>query len=86
MDNNNQRSGDVQAASGRSGPSIALIIVGLLTALIVVFILKNSDETQIDFMFFDWNTTVRWSIFIAVLLGVLLDRVILSWWRRRGRR
>jgi len=85
MNNNNERSGDMQAASGRSGPSIALIIVGLLTALIVVFILKNSDETQIDFMFFDWNTTVRWSIFIAVLLGVLLDRVILSWWRRRGR-
>ena len=70
----------------RDSPSIALIIVGLLTALIVVFILKNSDETQIDFMFFDWNTTVRWSIFIAVLLGVLLDRVILSWWRRRGRK
>jgi|CXWK01.1.fsa_nt_gi uncharacterized integral membrane protein len=86
MNNNNERSGDMQAASGRSGPSIALIIVGLLTALIVVFILKNSDETQIDFMFFDWNTTVRWSIFIAVLLGVLLDRVILSWWRRRGRK
>lgn len=85
MNNNNERSGDMQAASGRSGPSIALIIVGLLTALIVVFILKNSDETQIDFMFFDWNTTVRWSIFIAVLLGVLLDRVILSWWRRHGR-
>ena len=85
MNNNNERSGDMQAASGRSGPSIALIIVGLLTALIVMFILKNSDETQIDFMFFDWNTTVRWSIFIAVLLGVLLDRVILSWWRRRGR-
>lgn len=86
MDNNNQRSGDVQAASGRSGPSIALIIVGLLTAVIVVFILRNSDDTEIDFMFFDWNTTVRWSIFIAVLLGVLLDRVILSWWRRRGRK
>ncbi len=86
MDNNNQRSGDLQAASGRSGPSIALIVVGLLTALIVVFILRNSDETQIDFMFFDWNTTVRWSIFIAVVLGVLLDRMILSWWHRRGRR
>ncbi len=86
MDNNNQRSGDVEAASGRGGPSIALIVVGLLTALIVVFILRNSDETQIDFMFFDWNTTVRWSIFIAVVLGVLLDRMILSWWRRRGRR
>lgn len=86
MDNNNQRSGDLQAASGRSGPSIALIVVGLLTALIVVFILRNSDETQIDFMFFDWNTTVRWSIFIAVVLGVLLDRLILSWWHRRGRR
>lgn len=86
MDNNNQRSGDVQAASGRSGPSFALIVVGLLTAVIVVFILRNSDETQIDFMFFDWNTTVRWSIFIAVVLGVLLDRMILSWWRRRGRR
>lgn len=82
----NKNAGQLQAESGRSGPSFALIVTGILAALIVVFILKNSAETTIDFMVFDWNTTVRWSIFIAVLLGVLLDRLFLAWWHRRGKK
>lgn len=80
------RNNETNAASGRSGPNVMLIVAGLLVAFIVVFVLKNDHKTTIDFMIFDWDTTVRWSIFIALIIGVVLDRVVGIWWRRRGRR
>ncbi|MDP2290639.1 MAG: hypothetical protein Q8M22_05580 [Actinomycetota bacterium] len=85
-DNDLQRVGDSNAASGRSGPNVALILVAIVAAIIVVFVLRNSNELEIDFMFFNWQTTVRWAIFVALVLGVLLDRVFSIWWRRRGKK
>jgi len=54
--------------------------------LIVVFFFQNGEHQQIDFLFFEKNTTIRWSLLIAVLLGVALDRVFTMWWRRRRKR
>lgn len=85
-DNDLQRVGDGNAASGRSGPNVALVLVAIVAAIIVVFVLRNSNEFEIDFMFFNWQTTVRWAIFVALVLGVLLDRVFAIWWRRRGKK
>ena len=77
-----QRSDRNEAASGRgvSGRLIALLVVAVV---IVLLILSNGEETQIDFMIFEWETTVRWAFFIAVILGVLLDRLATRAWRRR---
>jgi hypothetical protein len=63
-------------------------LIGLLIAiaLIVVFFFQNGEHQQIDFLFFEKNTTIRWSLLIAVLLGVALDRVFTMWWRRRRKR
>ena len=55
-------------------------------ALIVVFFLQNGERQRIDFLFFEKNTTIRWSLLIAMLLGVALDRVFTMWWRRRRKR
>lgn len=85
-DNEPQRVGGTSASSGRSGPNVALILVAVVAAVIVVFVLRNSNELEIDFMFFNWQTTVRWAIFVALVLGVLLDRVFSIWWRRRGKK
>ncbi|HEY4609391.1 MAG TPA: hypothetical protein VIH06_09310 [Ilumatobacteraceae bacterium] len=74
------------AGSGRSGPSPALIGVVVAIVLIVVFFLQNGEHEQIDFLFFEKNTTIRWSLLVAVLLGVALDRVFTMWWRRRRKR
>ena len=71
------------AASGRSGPSGRLIAVLVIAIVIVLLILSNGEETQIDFMIFEWETTVRWAFFIAVLLGIALDRAAMWAWRRR---
>lgn len=72
--------------AGRNGPNITLIGLVVVIILFVVFFLQNSERLSIDFLFFEKNTTVRWSLLIAVVLGILLDRVFTMWWRRRRRR
>ena len=73
-------------ASGRSGPSATLIGLAIVVVLFVVFFLQNSEHLQIDFLVFEKNTTIRWSLLVAVLLGVAFDRIFTIWWRRRRRR
>jgi uncharacterized integral membrane protein len=80
------RHNETNAASGRSGPNVALIAFGIVMVLAVVFFLQNGDETTIDFWFFESTTTIRWSILMSILLGVVLDRVFSIWWRRRRTR
>ncbi len=88
MSDENQGSsgGQQTAASGRTGPSITLIGLGIVTALFLIFFLQNSERLIIDFLIFEKNTTIRWSILVAVLLGIAIDRIFSIWWRRRGRR
>lgn len=75
-----------RAASGRSGPSVTLIGLAVVIVLFVVFFLQNSERIPIDFLFFEKTTTIRWSLLIAVLLGIVADRIFTIWWRRRRRR
>ncbi len=56
-----------------------------LLALLLIFFFRNGDYTEIDFLFFEKRTTKRWSIIVAVLLGIALDRLVGFWWRRRKR-
>jgi uncharacterized integral membrane protein len=80
------RSNETNAASGKSGPSIALIAFGVLAVIVIIFILRNETPSELDFMIFDWDTTVRWSIFVSIVLGVVLDRLFSFWWRRKRTR
>jgi uncharacterized integral membrane protein len=75
-----------EVAAGRNGPSVTLIGLGLAIALFVVFFLQNSEHLTIDFLFFQKRTTIRWSLLVAVVLGILVDRIFTIWWRRRQRR
>ncbi|HRE00593.1 MAG TPA: hypothetical protein PLV68_04800 [Ilumatobacteraceae bacterium] len=71
------------AASGRSGPSPALIAFAVVAIVSVVLFFRNGDPNTIDFLIFEWRTTVRFSILIAVALGIVLNRLFSIWWRRR---
>ena len=70
-------------ATGRKGPSPQIIAFGIIAAIALVFFFQNGDVTTIDFLIFEKRTTIRWSIMMAVVLGVVLDRLLASWWRRR---
>ena len=74
-----------EASSGRRGPSVALIGLLLVAAYAVAFFFRNSQETQVDFVFGETDTTLRWSLLLAVGLGVVLALLIGTWWRRRHR-
>jgi uncharacterized integral membrane protein len=73
-------------ASGRNGPNVTLIGLAIIVVLFVVFFMQNGTSAVIHFLVFQKNTTVRWSILVAMLLGIAIDRVFTVWWRRRGRR
>ena len=51
----------------------------------VVFVLQNNERATITFLFFEGEFRVWTAILVAILLGVLLDRVLQTW-RRRARR
>ncbi len=74
------------ASSGRSGPSVTLIALAVVIVLFVVFFLQNSEHLTIDFLVFEKRTTIRWSLLVAVVLGILFDRIITIVWRRWRRR
>ena len=76
--------GDV--SKGRhNGPSIVLIFFLIVIGLAVVFFLQNSTPVDLEFLFFKQKkTTVRWSLLMAVVLGILIDRAFSIWWHRRG--
>jgi uncharacterized integral membrane protein len=74
------------ASSGSNGPSVKLILLIVLVVVVAVFIIANDHTTKISFGVYTWETTVRWAIFIAVLLGVALDRLVLYAFRRRSDR
>ncbi|MCE9623664.1 MAG: hypothetical protein K8R99_15100 [Actinomycetia bacterium] len=71
-------------SNGRSGPSITLIFFLVVIGLAAVFFLQNSETVPIDFLVFEKETTIRWSLLMAVALGILIDRIFSIWWRRRG--
>ncbi len=85
-ENNNASERNPIVESGRSGPNPTLIGLGVVVALFVVFFLQNSEHLKIDFLVFEKDTTIRWSLLVAVLLGVAFDRILTIWWRRRRRR
>jgi uncharacterized integral membrane protein len=74
------------AESGRSGPNITLIGLAVVAAMFVTFFLQNSRSTEIYFLVFHKTTTIRWSILVAVVFGIAIDRIFTMWWRRRDKR
>ena len=72
---------------GRIGaPSLPLIIGVIVLAVAIVFFARNGQPVTLKFLGFDWTTTVRWSIFIALILGAVLSWLAGVWWRSRRRR
>ncbi len=77
--------GDEAGAAKRNGPKASLIAFVVIIVLAVVFFFQNSKQTTVKFLFFDSHTPVRTAIVVSVVVGVLLDRLISFWWRRRNR-
>ncbi len=86
MTDNPDRGSSAPQPEVKTGPNLALISFLVITAASVFFFVLNSDDLEINFLGYHHTTTIRWSILMSVLLGVLLDRVFSIWWRRRKRK
>ncbi len=76
-----------EVESGRSGPSWKLIALMLVVAGLAVFFFQNGQDGEVNFLWFD-GTLPQWALIgIAVVAGVILDRLATWQWRRaRSRR
>lgn len=83
MANDDLRGGVVPSRRGISPAIIALVVIA---AAAVIFFWQNGETTTVDLWGFSWTTTIRWSLVVAALLGVILDRLFSMWWRRRRRK
>ena len=72
--------------AGRRGPGAALVAFAVVVVLTVVFVLRNRDRTQLDFVVFEVHARVWTSLAVSIALGIVLDRLFLRFWRRRRRR
>ncbi|MEP1124126.1 MAG: hypothetical protein ABJH68_09590 [Ilumatobacter sp.] len=69
----------------RSAPSVWLILFALVAIFTAVFIVQNGERVPAEFLWFDRRIRLWVAIVASVVLGILLDRLILTWWRRRKR-
>jgi uncharacterized integral membrane protein len=69
----------------RSGISPALVAAAVVLAAALVFIIQNTGQASVHFLFIEQRLSVWVVIAIAIGLGVILDRLFTVWWRRRHR-
>lgn len=77
---NEQRSAAPQAERQTPWRLIAGVVI---VVALVVFIVENQHEQRIWFVFFPVTTRIWIALLVAVAFGVVLDRVFISWRRRR---
>jgi len=77
---------------GRKGISrdnreiIRLVVFGLALVLLVAFVVGNSNDVKVNFVFFHTSTSLIWVILISAVLGLLVDRLIIDLGKRRKKR
>jgi len=73
-------------AADKHGPNPALIAFLVVVVITVVFVVRNRDRTELDFLLFEAHSRVWTSIAVSIALGVVLDRLFVRFWRRRRER
>jgi uncharacterized integral membrane protein len=76
-----ERRNDTPDDSSKVSP--ALIVGIIAAALIIIFIIQNSKEADVHILFWDGSMSIWIVIVISVALGIVLDRAIIWYMRRR---
>ena len=69
----------------RSGISPALVAAAVVLAAALIFIIQNTRQASVQFLFIERRMSVWVVIALAIGLGVVLDRLVTVGWRRRQR-
>ena len=55
-------------------------------ALLIAFVLDNSQTVRVGFVFFNANVSLIWVLLIAAFLGAAVDRLVILLRQRRKKR
>ena len=73
-----------KSPAGMSGRDVARIVaVVVLVALLVAFVVDNSQTVKVGFVFFQAHVSLIWALLIAVILGMAIDRLVIYLMGRR---
>ena len=68
-------------AGGRDPREVARLVGALvLLGLLIAFVIDNTRDVKVGFVFFDHNTRMIYVLIVTAVVGVILDRL---WQRRR---
>ena len=62
---------------------IRLVVGGLGLVLLIAFVVGNSNDVKVNFIFANATTSLIWVILVSAVLGVLVDRLIIAIGKRR---
>jgi uncharacterized integral membrane protein len=63
----------------RDGKEIAKLIIGAGgLILLIAFVVGNSNDVRVNYIFGHATTSLIWVILISALLGVLVDRLVIA--------
>jgi uncharacterized integral membrane protein len=71
-----------KANVGSNWRPILLVIVGIYA---VIFLILNSNEVKISFVFFNARTSLIFLVLLSMGIGAVLALFGPAWWRRRQR-
>ena len=70
--------------STRDTREIVRLVVGLVgLVLLIGFVVGNSNDVKVNFIFTNATTSLIWVILVSAVLGVLVDRLVIVVNRRR---
>ena len=74
------------SAKKRDAREIARLVIGAVgLVLLIAFVVGNSNDVKVNYIFGHASTSLIWVILISALLGVLVDRLVIAIGRRRDR-
>ena len=80
---------EVKRARGARGDNrdiIRLVVGGIGLVLLIAFVVGNSNDVKVNFIFANATTSLIWVILVSALLGLLVDRLIIAIGKRRKKK
>jgi uncharacterized integral membrane protein len=72
------------SAGKRDVKEIARLVIGVVgLVLLIAFVVGNSNDVKVNYIFGHVHTSLIWVILIAAVLGVLVDRLVIAVGKRR---
>ena len=81
-----ERSGGPSGTKRDNREIARLAVFALGLVLLIAFIIGNSNDVKVNFVFFHHSTSLIWVILVSAVLGVLVDRLVIALRKRRKKK